>query len=97
LRSASDASLTKTSGVMGSPMYLSPEQLRSSRDVDARADIWALGSILHELLMGSLPFAARRIDLPTNDWIHAQLEENDSRSSATARGRAPEVDRVRGV
>jgi serine/threonine-protein kinase len=53
-----DASLTRTSAVMGSPMYMSPEQLRSSRDVDARADIWALGITLYELICGKGPFSS---------------------------------------
>jgi serine/threonine-protein kinase len=41
---------------MGSPLYMSPEQLRRTRDVDARSDIWAIGVILHELLTGTAPF-----------------------------------------
>jgi serine/threonine-protein kinase len=56
--SAPDLSLTKTSAVMGSPMYMAPEQMRSTRTVDARADIWALGVILYELISGRVPFEA---------------------------------------
>jgi serine/threonine-protein kinase len=55
---AEAASMTSTSAVMGSPLYLSPEQIRSSRRVDARADIWALGVVLHELLTGSTIYDA---------------------------------------
>jgi serine/threonine-protein kinase len=50
--------MTKTQAVMGSPRYMSPEQLRSSRGVDARSDIWALGTVLHEMLTGTPPFNA---------------------------------------
>ena len=51
-----DQSMTKTSTLMGSPLYMSPEQLKSSRSVDARADIWAVGVILFESITGSPPF-----------------------------------------
>ena len=48
--------LTNAAAVMGSPHYMAPEQMRSARDVDARADVWALGAILHEVLAGGPPF-----------------------------------------
>jgi len=50
--------MTKTSTVMGSPLYMSPEQMSSSRNVDMRTDIWALGVILYESLTGRVPFEA---------------------------------------
>jgi eukaryotic-like serine/threonine-protein kinase len=53
-----EGSITKTSALMGSPLYMSPEQMRSSKDVDARSDIWALGVILYELVSGAQPFKA---------------------------------------
>jgi serine/threonine-protein kinase len=48
--------LTATSAILGSPVYMAPEQLRSARSVDARADIWAIGVVLYELLTGRIPF-----------------------------------------
>jgi len=50
--------LTRTSAILGSPLYMAPEQMRSSRDVDARADVWALGVVLFELLTTRWPFEA---------------------------------------
>ena len=53
---SADYSMTKSTTLMGSPLYMSPEQLRSLRSVDCRTDIWALGVILFEMLVGSPPF-----------------------------------------
>src|SRR5947207_2420042 len=41
-----DVSLTATSAVFGSPQYMSPEQMRSAKDVDTRSDIWSIGVCL---------------------------------------------------
>jgi serine/threonine-protein kinase len=57
----SDHSLTRTSSMMGSPLYMSPEQMRSAKNVDPRTDVWALGVILFELLTGDPPFNAESI------------------------------------
>jgi eukaryotic-like serine/threonine-protein kinase len=59
--SAPQMQMTKTSATMGSPFYMSPEQMASARDVDCRTDIWALGTILFELLSGQSPFAGETL------------------------------------
>jgi len=59
--SGSSAKLTRPSDIMGSPHYMAPEQLRATCDADARADLWALGAVLHELLVGKPPFRGETV------------------------------------
>lgn len=54
-REDGNASITKTNVALGTPLYMSPEQARSSRDVDTRSDLYSTGVILYELLCGTAP------------------------------------------
>ena len=49
--------VTTAKAVLGSPCYMAPEQMRSARDVDARADVWSLGAVLFHLIAGRPPFS----------------------------------------
>ncbi len=53
-----DMQLTQTQSLLGTPAYMSPEQMRSARLVDARTDIWSLGTVMYEILEGRKPFEA---------------------------------------
>jgi serine/threonine-protein kinase len=56
-----DMRMTRTQAVMGSPYYMSPEQMQSAKDVDARTDIWSLGVILYELVTARVPFGGEAL------------------------------------
>ncbi len=68
---------------LGSPLYMPPEQLLNPREVDARADIWALGITLYELVSGRAPFRGQSypeivsaILSVTDDSVHARMAEH---------------------
>ncbi|MRG95858.1 serine/threonine-protein kinase [Polyangium spumosum] len=50
--------LTRSNALLGSPMYMSLEQFRAAREVDARSDVWSLGVVLYKALTGAMPFVA---------------------------------------
>jgi eukaryotic-like serine/threonine-protein kinase len=70
--SGTDLTLTSTTDVIGSPSYMSPEQLRAARSADARSDVWGLGVVLYELLTSRLPFDATTV----TELIAMVLSEN---------------------
>lgn len=53
--STDQAGLTQTGALLGSPLFMSPEQARGRRDIDHRADLWAVGILLYKMLVGKTP------------------------------------------
>ena len=51
-----DAGLTRTGTMLGSPLYMSPEQARGSKNIDHRADVWSLGIVLYQAMSGRTPY-----------------------------------------
>ena len=81
---AKSASLTSTGAVVGSPLYMAPEQVNAERDIDARVDVWATGSTLYEALVGEPPHKA-----PTHAALIVRIVTTPVPSM---RVRAPSVD-----
>jgi len=52
-----DANLTQAGVAIGTPNYISPEQIRGERDIDGRSDIYSLGATLYHMLVGQAPYA----------------------------------------
>jgi serine/threonine-protein kinase len=61
ISTAASRNLTNPTAALGSPNYMPPEQMRSPKDVDPRADIWAIGAILYELLTGRQAFGGETV------------------------------------
>ncbi len=85
-----DMSLTKTGVIIGSPLYMSPEQMRSTKDADTLSDVWALGAILFQLVTGRPPYEGETIP-----ELCAKLFTEDAPPPSTVRlGLPPALDVV---
>ena len=84
-----DTNLTAPNLVIGTPQYMSPEQCSQDSEIDARSDIYSLGVILYEMLVGHVPFSA---DSPTmvmmkhlQEPVPSVLEEREDLPASVAR------------
>jgi eukaryotic-like serine/threonine-protein kinase len=83
-RSEGGARMTETGMSLGTPHYMSPEQAMGERNLDARTDIYALGSVLYEMLVGEPPFTG-----PTAQIIVAKAMNLEPQPVTTARKTVP--------
>ncbi|EYF01654.1 serine/threonine protein kinase [Chondromyces apiculatus] len=82
--------LTRTGAMLGSPLYMSPEQMFRTKQVDARSDIWALGVVLYELVTGTVPFLSETL----TELVGLVLQEEPILPSQRRPGLPPALDAV---
>ncbi|MCK6544745.1 serine/threonine protein kinase [Myxococcota bacterium] len=70
--------LTSPGGFLGTPAYAAPEQLRGDPDVDARADLYGLGAVLHELITGRRAFSGAPLELMEQKLAGAPADTPDA-------------------
>jgi serine/threonine-protein kinase len=85
---AGDPMLTEVGVMIGTPVYMSPEQCRGSGEVDARSDVYAFGCLLFHMLTGRPPFVGEA----SGDLVVAHLEQEPPPPSQFASGLPPAVD-----
>ncbi|MCA9777356.1 MAG: serine/threonine protein kinase, partial [Candidatus Eremiobacteraeota bacterium] len=97
-----DQRLTRSRAVIGTPQYMAPEQLERPLEVDHRADIYALGVVLYEMLTGELPLgrfdppsARLAIDLRVDEVVLRSLEKAPERRYQSAGAVKLDVEEIR--
>ena len=88
--SAGAMEMTSTREVLGTPLYMAPEQMRAMRNADARSDVWSLGVILYRALTGKLPFDGQTL----TELCMAVLTETPARPSDLRPDLPPGLDAV---
>lgn len=84
LRNAGGTRMTQTGVAMGTPQYMSPEQASGEKQIDARADIYALGTLMFEMLAGEAPHTG-----PTPQSVMARVITTEARAVTSVRPTVP--------
>jgi serine/threonine-protein kinase len=81
--------MTQQGVVMGTPSYMPPEQARGEKTIDHRADIYALGTMLYEMVCGVVPFDSD--DENPNDWVHKIIDMQKNAEPLPMSRRRPDL------
>jgi serine/threonine protein kinase len=88
-----DPALTAAHELMGSPAYMSPEQIAHASRVDARSDIWALGIILYQMVVGRRPYDAKGLPALVMQIVNSPVPDGDGQGRRLPPELAPIVQR----
>jgi eukaryotic-like serine/threonine-protein kinase len=89
------SSFTELGVLVGTPEYMSPEQAAMTSDVDTRSDVYSLGLLLYELLVGGLPFDRETFRQQDLDGIRRTIRDTDApRPSTRVKPGSPDVEAV---
>jgi len=85
---------TELGGLLGTPEYMSPEQAAMTADIDTRSDVYSLGLLLYELLVGRLPFDRETFRRGGLDEVRRMIQDTDAPRPSTRARTADDVDAV---
>jgi serine/threonine protein kinase len=88
-----EAALTAAHELMGSPAYMAPEQIASASDVDGRSDIWSLGIILYQALVGRRPYDAKTLPALVMQIVNSPVPDGSEHGRRLPRELAPVIQR----
>jgi len=92
-RLTEESVFTRHGQMIGTPLYMSPEQAEGSPDIDTRSDVYALGVLLYELLTGTTPLDPRRLSAAPFGEVYRMVREVDPHGRA--HGSRPPLGRDR--
>ena len=90
VRRADEQRLTRSGDVVGTPHYMSPEQARGDKEIDGRTDLWSIGAVLYQLLVGQPPLK----EVSLIEHMKALLNRDPEPPSKARPGLPPELDAI---